>query len=139
MPVTFRILNSRALVYVRYEGFASLQDSFDAFAAYARHPDCHPGQRQFVDLTAITGVERNFVKIMELQAVKAEVFVAHGQQTLVAYYAPSDLARNAAALAARAWDGVSGVVARIFDTEEAALAFLGQAETRVADLVAKAG
>lgn len=139
MPVTFRILTARALVYVRYDGFARLQESFEAFGAYARHPDCRPGQRQFVDLTGVTGVERDFVKIMELQAVKADVFVSPGHQTLISYFAPSEPARTLAALAMRAWEGTNGVVARIFDTEEAALAFLGQAETRVADLLAAAG
>ncbi|MBI1217547.1 MAG: hypothetical protein GC186_03275 [Rhodobacteraceae bacterium] len=139
MAVSFRILTERGLVYVLYEGFARLEDSFHAFSAYAQHPDCRPGQRQFVDLSGVTAVERDFVGVIALQAMKAEVFVAQGVQTLVAYYAPSEPARTLAALAIRSWDGTSGVVPRIFETEEAALAFLGQTETRVVDLLAAAG
>jgi hypothetical protein len=138
MPVTFRVLPDRGLVYVRYEGVALMAEGFDAFAAYMRHPDCRPGQKQLVDLSAVTKIDRNFAQIMALQAFKADQFAGRSPETLLVYLAPHPTAAELARLSIRSWEGVGHIVARVMEDEALALTFLGQPEERITDLLARA-
>ena len=63
MPASFRILPERGLVYVQYSGFIRLADTQRLIQAYLAHPDRHPGQKQLVDLAAVTGFEQDFVGV----------------------------------------------------------------------------
>lgn len=128
MSVSFRIFPNRGLVFVRYAGFARLDDTLAAFAEYARHPDCRPGQKQLVDLSGITGYEADFTKLMEIQAKKADVFAAEGVETLMVYFAPGQKLRDLAQLVMRSWEPFDSVVALIQDDEAQALELLGQPE-----------
>ncbi|CUH62576.1 hypothetical protein TG4357_00187 [Thalassovita gelatinovora] len=125
MSVSFRIIPPRGLVYVRYEGNINTADSAATFNDYAHHPDCRPGQKQLIDLACVTGFDGDFPKLMELQARKADVFLAEGVQTLAVYYAPSPLTRKIAQMIERSWEPFPGVVAVIQDTEAGALSILG--------------
>ncbi|PRX38249.1 hypothetical protein SAMN05216257_103225 [Meinhardsimonia xiamenensis] len=138
MAVTFSIFPERGLVYVRYEGEARLADTMAAFAEYAAHPDCRPGQKQLVDLSAVTGVEMNFAQLMEMQARKADLF-GTAEETLMVYFAPTPEARRIANLAMRSWQGLGKVVALVAETEKQALELLGLSETGIAELTAQAG
>lgn len=135
MPVTFRILPDLGLVYVRYEGFALVAESLAAFADYARHPQCRPGQKQLIDLSGITGFEKNFVQLLKLQAKKAEVFTGHGAQTLIVYYAPDPEAFAMARLIERSWEPFPAVIALVQDNEPGALSILGLPGQTFADLL----
>ena len=135
MPVSFRILPSRGLVYVRYEGYAVLEDTFGVFAEYMGHPDFRPGQKQLVDLSAIDGFERNFAKLFEMQSMKADAFLSDESQTLIVYYAPGEEAQRMCQLIARSWEHVPSVVALVQQNETEALALLGQAESSIAELL----
>ncbi|MBP9182340.1 MAG: hypothetical protein KBF78_04340 [Fuscovulum sp.] len=139
MPVTFQILRDRGTVYVRYDGQARIAETIEAFAAYTTDPDCRPGQRQLVDLSGLTGVETDYLSLMQMQAIKADHFGREGQQTLIAYFAPSRKGQDLALAVLRSWDGVDRVAARMFEDEAAALAFLGLPERRIADLLETAG
>lgn len=136
MPVTFRILPRRGVVYVRYEGLARLQDGMDAFRRYMAHPDCAPGQKHLVDLSPVTALEQDYARLMELQALKAEQFRPGDPTTLIAYIAPHAEAQKLAALASRSWAGFPQVVARTLAHEAEALALLGLAESSVSELLA---
>ncbi|MDK3016415.1 hypothetical protein [Pseudodonghicola flavimaris] len=136
MSVSFRIFPDRGLVYVRYSGFARLDETLEAFARYAALPDTRPGQKQLVDLGSVTGFEQDFAKLMQVQAQKADVFAANGTQTLMVYYAPTPLARDFALLALRSWEPFDSMIALIQDDEAQALELLGQPERRFADLLA---
>lgn len=135
MSISFRILPELGLVYVRYTGLVMIEDSFRAFAAYMKHPDCRPGQKHLVDLSAVTGFESNFSRILELQAFKADQFVGQPVATLLAYYAPSEPARQMAAFVLRSWDGHDHVVARVLGTEAETLGVLGLSATRIEELL----
>ncbi|MCB1341926.1 MAG: hypothetical protein KDK24_12865 [Pseudooceanicola sp.] len=135
MPVSFRILASRGLVYVRYEGFAQLDDGFALFAQYMRHPDFRPGQKQLVDLADVTGFERDYAKLFKMQAMKAGAFLTGDTQTLLVYHAPSEEAQRMCQLIARSWEQVPSVIARVLQHEDEALALLGQSETSIAELL----
>lgn len=138
MPVQFHIFKRRGLVYVRYDGFAWVAETLRAFGAYAQHPDCRPGQKQLVDLSGVTGFERNYAELFKLQALKADVFNAGASQTLVAYYAPTPEVFAMARLIERSWEPFPSVVSLVQQTEADALALLGQRETSFADLLESA-
>ncbi|WP_368183724.1 hypothetical protein [Aestuariibius sp. HNIBRBA575] len=135
MPVSFRILPSLGLVYVRYEGFADVADSMKVFGEYAQHPDCRPGQKQFVDLSLVTEVEQDFPKLMELQAQKAGVFMNSQAQTLIVYYVTDELTRAMASLIARSWEPFPWVIPVVYENEKDALEFLGLAATSISELL----
>lgn len=139
MPVRFHVLPGRGLVYIRYEGHARAAESLAAFAEYMRHPDCRPGQKQLVDLGGVTSFDRDFAKLLELQARKADVFVAEGVQSLIVYHAPDELTFSMARLIERSWEPFPGVVALVQQNEADSLALLGQPEQSFADLLQSAG
>ena len=135
MSVTFKIIPGRGLVYVRYEGVATVEDSLRAFGEYANHPDCRPGQKQLVDLSGITAFDKDFPKLFELQARKADVFMADGAQTLLVYYAPDELTYSMARLVERSWEPFPSVVAIVQQNEADALELLGQTEKKFSELL----
>ncbi|WP_127107421.1 hypothetical protein [Pararhodobacter zhoushanensis] len=140
MSATYRILPDRALVYVRYEGFVTLDESVAVIGDYINDPQRRPGQMQLVDLSAVTGFEFDFVRLMALQAQKAAIFrPADGIQTLLVYYAPHDEGYEMAKLVLRSWQGVPSVMATIQRHESDALDILGQPERRMDELLSAAG
>ncbi len=139
MSISFQILRDHGTVYVRYEGLARTAETLQAFAAYVAHPDYRPGQRQLVDLSGVTGFDRDFTSLLKVQAIKADQFAGQAGQTLIAYFAPGRAAQEIAAIVLRSWEGVHHVAARILDDEAAALAFLGLPKPRIADLLETAG
>ncbi|RMD91316.1 MAG: hypothetical protein D6811_09200 [Alphaproteobacteria bacterium] len=138
MPVNFRIMPERGLVYVRYDGPARFADTMKAFGAYMSHPDARPGQKQLVDLSAVTGMEIDFPKMMEMQARKADLF-GSAAETLIVYYAPTAEARRLARHAMRSWEGLPGVVPLMAETEAQALELLGLSEGGISELMPQAG
>ena len=128
MPVTFKIFRERGLVFVKYEGFAHLYESFQAFGAYAAHPDFRPGQKQLVDLSGVTGVEKDYVKLFALQARKADVFLGSGAQTLLVYYAPTKLSAGLAESVLKSWEPSGAVIPLVQSDQAEALQILGQPE-----------
>lgn len=139
MSLTFQILPDRKLVYVRYVGTALIEQSARVFGAYAAHPDFAEGQTQLIDLSALTGFERDYPRIFDLQMRKADVFVKRGQQALIVYYAPHETALKLANIVLRLYDNVSGTCPRIVQTSEAdALQLIGASETRFKDLLTAA-
>ncbi|WP_323782098.1 hypothetical protein [Thalassovita sp.] len=135
MSVSFRIIPPQGLVFVRYEGTITAAESFAAFNDYAHHPDCRPGQKQLVDLARVTGFDEDFPKLMELQARKADVFLAEGTQTLAVYHAPSPATHKIAQMIQRSWEPFPGVIAVIQENEADALSILGMQMTSFEQLL----
>lgn len=138
MSVSYRILKSRGIVYVRYQGMVRIRESMELFGEYAQHPDCRPGQKQFVDLSEVTDVERDYSKIMEMQAMKTDVFMAGGAQPIIIYFAPTETARAMAGLIIKSWEPFSSVVPLIIEDEAEALNILGLEEQSIAQLLTTA-
>lgn len=128
MPISFRILPRRGLVYVRYEGHVDFSDTAHAFGAYMQHPDMRPGQKQLVDLARVTGWDRDFAALLKLQAQKADAFTGAGHEVHLVYYAPSERSLPMARMVMRSWEDVPGVIPLIAETEADALEVLGQPE-----------
>ena len=138
MPAEFHILPDHNLVYVQYSGLMLVEDSLKAFGAYAKHPDARPGQRHLVDLTRITDMERDFARVMQLQATKAADLAMRETETLMVYFANTPASLKAAALAKNGWSASQGVIAIVQETEEAALAALGLAAASINALLDEA-
>ncbi|MFP4273423.1 MAG: hypothetical protein ACLFRU_00210 [Paracoccaceae bacterium] len=134
MPASFRILPDLGLVHVRYEGAVRLAETAALFAEYAGHPDRGAGQKQLVDLSAITSFERDYVTLVQLQAQKADIFPSGEGDTMIVYLAPSDMAFDLARLILRSWDGIPGVIATAQRSEAEALSLLGLDGMTLADL-----
>ncbi|MEP4195415.1 MAG: hypothetical protein ABJL99_07230 [Aliishimia sp.] len=129
MSIKFTIFNNRGLVFVRYRGTALIDASARAFGAYVSHPEFQPAQKQLIDLQYVTGYERDFPRIFELQMRKAEVLINAMAQSFIVYYAPTPTALGLAHIICRSWDAVPNVAARVVDTTEAdALELIGQTD-----------
>lgn len=138
MSVSFQIVPHRGVVYVSYVGTALMKPSAQAFGAYAAHKDFAPGQKQIVDLSQVTGYERDYPRLFDLQMRKAEVFVKQSAQTLIVYFAPHDTALSLASLVARSWESVPGVHPRIVSTcEEDVLHLVGVPERSFSELLGR--
>ena len=136
MPLSFRIFSRRGLVVVRYEGEARIDDTMRAFAEYASHTDFAPGQKQLIDLTQITSYEKDYARVMQMQAIKADSLTGKGEQALMVYLAPTPAAQELSGLIVKSWEDVDSVVPMIQHSEAQALAILGQPETTLEALYA---
>lgn len=125
MAVSFRILSTLGVVYVRYEGMACMSDTLSAFEEYCAHPDYRPGQKQLVDLSLLTDWNEDFVQLMQTQAKKAEAFTGNNTQTLIVYLAPTPVGQKLARYAMRSWETFPAVVPMIQEREQPALSILG--------------
>lgn len=135
MSVSFRILPDRGLVYIRYDGVARVAETAEAFRSYMAHPDCRPGQKQLVDLSRLTGFERDYFQIMSLQAMKAELFTTQGAETLMVYLVSGPTATELAQTVMRSWDACDTMVPLIQTIEADALQLLGQPEKSIQALL----
>jgi hypothetical protein len=131
MPVRFHIFPERGLVVVRYSGFASINDTLAATKAYLAHPDYSAGQKQLVDMTQITGYEKDYVRFMNMQAAKAGRLATAGVQSLVVYIANTPESLDVSAMFIRSWIDVDAVVPMLQHTEADALTILGQPEDTI--------
>lgn len=134
MPVSFHILPQRNLALFTYTGFVTLAESMAVVADFARHPDHQPWMRQLCDLSAVTGVERNFPELLKMQARFVETLLPAGRDLLVAFYAPTRAGQELAQMARKSWAGLNAVVVLIHEDEAEALALLGLAERKLSDL-----
>ena len=110
MPVEFKIFPNRGLVVVRYSGFATVNDTLTATEAYVSHPDYVAGQKQLVNMTEVTGFEKDYVRFMDMQARKTERLVRSDLQSIVVYIAPTAISRDLSALFVRSWIDIGSVV-----------------------------
>jgi hypothetical protein len=131
MPVRFHIFPERGLVVVRYSGFATINDTMAATKAYLAHPDYSAGQKQLVDMTQITGYEKDYVRFMNMQAAKAGRLATAGVQSLVVYIANTPESLDVSSMFIRSWIDVDAVVPMLQHTEADALTILGQPEDTI--------
>ena len=124
---------------MRYVGDCTIAETRRALEAYAIHPGRAPGQKQLIDLSAVTSYDRDFANLMAVQARKADLFIGGETQTLLVYFAPEGPSQDLARLSQRSWDAVDGVIAMVQHDEGEALALLGQPERSLAALLEAAG
>lgn len=134
MPVSFRILPRRHLILFTYSGMVSLKETMDTVAACARHPDHHPLLTHLCDVSQVTGVERNFPKLLKMQAKISEDLLPLQGERIVLFYAPTRPGQELARMAQKSWEGISPVIVLIHDHEAAVLAYLGLKEKALSAL-----
>lgn len=125
MPLTFRIYPSRNLVFVAYDGMMSIEETRRGLADYQAHPDFHPSQNHLLDLSLVTGWERDFPRIMAMQAEAVDMFPPGTKPPYLVYYAPTTIGQDAAMACIRSWDEGSVIVPRLTTREADALHILG--------------
>lgn len=135
MPVSYRILPARGLVFVRFEGRITVDEAGAAFAAFTRDPDRGPVHKHLLDFSGVTGWTADFPGLMRLHAGQLDVLRDAHQEILYVYHAPEGPARPLARVLLPSWEEVPGVVALLQDTEAGALDLLGQPETSFAVLL----
>jgi hypothetical protein len=118
----------------RLSGQVRIEECVDAAAAYSRHPETRPTQPVLIDLTAVTGYETDYVKILQAMARLPEYLWHRGTERLLVCLAPHALSRQISAAAARAILEIPEGIARIAQTEADALEILGLPERRLCDL-----
>lgn len=134
MPVTFKILPRRALVLFTYSGMVGLQESLDAIAACVRDPDYRSSMRQLCDLSAVTGVERDFPALLKMQAKMVESLQPAENDLVVLFYAPGRAGQEMAQMARKSWEGLNSVLVLMQDNEAQALAMLDLPERSLDEL-----
>lgn len=139
MPVTFRIIPQRQLILFTYSGKVGLQETIDAVAASAEHPDHQPAMRHLCDVSKVTSVERDFPKLLKLHAKIAESLLPVEEDQVVLFYAPTREGQRMARLAQKSWQGISAVIVLISDHEAEAMEMLGLKEASIAALLDEAG
>ena len=139
MPVAFRILPRSGLVYTRFEDRILIDEIISTFREYSRHPDAHPAQKHLVDLSRVSAISWDYVKLMQLQALKAGFFCGGASQTLKVYYCPTKLSLSVSKMILRSWDGVGSVVPILQQHEDDALSVLGLKQERFSNLLADHG
>ncbi|TXH98481.1 MAG: hypothetical protein E6Q73_11765 [Pseudorhodobacter sp.] len=137
MAVSYHVLPRFNLALFAYAGQVTFAESLAAVAAVARHPDHHDTMRQLCDLSRVTGVERNFPALMQMQARMAESLRPKQGERFVIFYAPHDAARELSHMARKSWDGLDHVLVREVSEEAEALALLGLKQSCIADLVSE--
>ncbi|MEQ9694027.1 hypothetical protein [Shimia sp. SDUM112013] len=134
MSVRFKILPETNLVYVLCSGEVTIDETLDSFSAYAMHKEFKPGQNQMIDLSQVTGYERDFPRIMALQAEQADVFLSTGKRPHLIFVAPTPLTQSMAMTALRSWQQLEGALPVVVQTIPEALDILGLDATIVAQL-----
>ena len=134
MPATFQILPQHQLALFTYSGFVTLAESLAVVTAYGQDPRSQPWMRQLCDLSAMTGVERNFPELLKMQAKFVETLLPAGRDLLVVFYAPTRAGQELAQMARKSWAGLNAVVVLVHDTEAEVLALLGLREVSLTQL-----
>ena len=135
MPVTFKIIPKRQLILFTYSGLVTLQESMDIVAQSARDPLYQPWQRHLCDLSAVTEVERDFLRLMQMQAKIAETFQPQAHDTIVLFYAPTKAGQMMAEMARKSWEGLNSVLVMVQHSEAQALAMLDLPEQNLQALL----
>ncbi len=132
-----RIFPGHDLVYIRYSGMATLDDYIAVVEEYPRHPDFRLGQKHLIDLSHLGGIERDYTRIMALQAKIAEFASRTPSEIMSVVVAPTPVALEATQIVFRSWQDLdTPVVRRVVPSMAEACGLLGIGEEELAGLLA---
>lgn len=134
MPVSFQILPHHELIVVTYTGVAGLDETMERAGECARHPDFRPTMRHLIDLSRITGFERDFPRFFAMQAKVMEDFPPVGTDQMFVYFAPGRPAQEMVQMVRKSWDGLDWAVVVALEDEAEVMALMGLPGTCIADL-----
>jgi hypothetical protein len=136
MPASFRILPDFSLVLTRYNGDLRLDEAEACLSAFLKDAAYRPGMAHLVDMSGITGFDKDLTRMMQLQARKAEAFLTADNPTVIVYYAPTSTSQRLARRILRSWDGLNVAVLRVAAEEMQVRDILGLRPTELAELIA---
>jgi hypothetical protein len=104
----------------------TIDDYLAVVEGVRNHPDFQVQFKHLIDLTHLTGIKREYVKVMMAQARIAELVAGSTSDILSVVVAPTPIAMEAASLVIRSWDKLdTPVVRRIVSDMSEAEALLG--------------
>ena len=133
MPVTLCIRPDVGVMFVNFSGHATAAEAVAACKDYQDHPDFSAGQKHLINFSDVTSFEGDFTKLMELQA-KLLDGLTDDQQVLFVFCAPTPLSQQLAQYSVNAWKDSDKVIARLLDSEVAAMDVVGLPNMTFADL-----
>ncbi|MBY6200479.1 hypothetical protein KUV65_03825 [Maritalea mobilis] len=134
MPVDYRVLPDKNLVYVRYWGVVGIEESFSSFRSYVAEPLARAGQRFLIDLSEVTGMEDDIPGLIAFQAEMAGTFLSGIAPSFILYLAPTPTAYSIARMAQRSWEGLDKPVVVILQDEAQTFDLLGLPDMSLSDL-----
>jgi hypothetical protein len=135
MSVQFKIFPDWNLLVFTYSEHVTYQESSEVVAAATTHPAHRKGMRQLCDVSQVTSVERNFPKLMKMQAKMAEDLALQAPELFVIFYAPNRAGRQLAEMARRSWEGLDSVIVLVHDREANVISTLGLPEMTLGALL----
>ncbi|THD84191.1 hypothetical protein E7811_00040 [Aliigemmobacter aestuarii] len=136
MPVTFTILPRHDLVVVTYSGFAGIDETIQRGAECGRHPDFRPTMRHLIDLSRVTGYERDFPKFFAMQARLMEEFPRGPTDQMFVYFAPTRPGQEMVQMVRKSWEGLDWALLVALEDETDVMRVLGLPEDRIGSLLA---
>lgn len=136
MAGTFRFFADRPLVYMKFSGETYCEECVEAQKVIKATPGWSPNVGCLIDYSELTHFRSGYTGLQQVSAeMAASGLFDDGVMPLV-YFAPTDLAFGVARMAQQILSPQLSFDIHVFREEAPALAFLGQPETRVADLFA---
>ncbi len=122
MASFFRVLPEQSLVYARYSGAITIDDYLYVVEGVMKHPDFRIEFKHLIDLTNLTEINLEYVKVMKAQARIAGMVADSNSDILSVVVAPTPVALAAAKMVLRSWDNLDTPVVRriVTDLSEAA-------------------
>jgi len=134
MPATYKIFPQRNLVYVRYAGVVTTDESVNTFIAYLVSGQAKPGHVIFVDFEACTELQMDFEDMVRIVPEKLGLIDPYEATMVTAMYAPQPAIFEACMTYRRLVSGSERQMVEVFDTKSAAFKFLGIATDSGAEL-----
>lgn len=125
MPVDYRILPEHYLVYFRIAGWLDIAEGIRVSDTFLAAPDYRKGMRRLLDLSTMTGWERDFTSIMKEQAQHLDHFDDPQRPTLIVVLARNKEAMSFAHAIRAPWESTGRALVVIVQTEAEALTVLG--------------
>lgn len=134
MPLQYTILRDVGLVYVRYWGLASVQETVEVFQAFTEDPAFRPDLKHLVDLKDLVDYERAYADLIKFQALQADSIADRSRPTHMVYFAPTPIGMSMARAALKSWEGLGALIGGVAQDETEALEMLGLGQRSIADL-----
>lgn len=124
MASFFRIFPAQNLIYARYSGTVVTDEYLSVVNGVMNHPDFRAEFKHLIDLTDLTEIKLDYVKVMKAQARIADLITQTESDVLSVVVAPTPFAMDAARMVLRSWDGLDTPVVRRIVSNMSEAAFL---------------
>ena len=124
MPASYQIFYDLNLVFVRYVGAVTTEESVENFLAYLMSGQARPGRSIFIDFSECVSVLIDFEDMVAMVAEKLGLLDPYEATMVTAMYAPDEHVRAVCLEYQRLVSNSDKQMLGVFDTRKDALAFL---------------